>query len=74
MFCIVSRDHYFTMVSWQNNTHVLVAWMNRPQNVSILLICDASSDVISDRCKQVILIYFSTSNISISKVLMSLSM
>ncbi|XP_053385906.1 dipeptidyl peptidase 4-like isoform X1 [Mercenaria mercenaria] len=36
-----NKDHYFTTVSWQDETHVLISWMNRAQNLSILSMCDA---------------------------------
>ncbi|XP_060571687.1 dipeptidyl peptidase 4-like isoform X1 [Ruditapes philippinarum] len=34
-------DHYFTRVTWQNDDHVQIIWLNRPQNMSIITICSA---------------------------------
>ncbi|XP_060593253.1 inactive dipeptidyl peptidase 10-like isoform X2 [Ruditapes philippinarum] len=36
----VNTEYYVTSVTWKDSTHVLVTWLNRPQNVSILTICD----------------------------------
>lgn len=41
-------DHYFTTVTWQNSDNVLISWLNRAQNVSILSICS----VLSQKCKE----------------------
>uniref|UniRef100_A0A8D3DUW3 Inactive dipeptidyl peptidase 10-like n=1 Tax=Scophthalmus maximus TaxID=52904 RepID=A0A8D3DUW3_SCOMX len=45
------RDFYVTMVKWISNTHLAVRWVNRPQNVSLLTVCDATLGV----CLQVAL-------------------
>uniref|UniRef100_A0A8D3CSC1 Inactive dipeptidyl peptidase 10-like n=1 Tax=Scophthalmus maximus TaxID=52904 RepID=A0A8D3CSC1_SCOMX len=39
------RDFYVTMVKWISNTHLAVRWVNRPQNVSLLTVCDATLGV-----------------------------
>ncbi|XP_040887999.1 inactive dipeptidyl peptidase 10-like [Toxotes jaculatrix] len=36
------RDFYVTMVKWISNTHLAVRWLNRPQNNSLLTVCDAT--------------------------------
>uniref|UniRef100_A0A3P9CFI4 Uncharacterized protein n=1 Tax=Maylandia zebra TaxID=106582 RepID=A0A3P9CFI4_9CICH len=36
------RDFYITMVKWISNTHLVVQWLNRPQNASLLTVCDAT--------------------------------
>ena len=44
------RDHYFTTVSWANDEEVMVSWLNRHQNVSMLSFCQVASNV---SCKTV---------------------
>uniref|UniRef100_A0A4W6DJC6 Dipeptidyl peptidase like 10 n=1 Tax=Lates calcarifer TaxID=8187 RepID=A0A4W6DJC6_LATCA len=39
------RDFYVTMVKWISNTHLAVRWLNRPQNTSLLTVCDATIGV-----------------------------
>ncbi|CAB1327954.1 unnamed protein product, partial [Coregonus sp. 'balchen'] len=36
------REHYVGMVKWISNTHAAVRWLNRPQNMSFLTVCDAT--------------------------------
>uniref|UniRef100_A0A3Q1B579 Dipeptidyl-peptidase 10 (inactive) n=1 Tax=Amphiprion ocellaris TaxID=80972 RepID=A0A3Q1B579_AMPOC len=36
------RDFYVTMVKWISDTHLAVRWINRPQNASLLTVCDAT--------------------------------
>ncbi|XP_023282846.1 inactive dipeptidyl peptidase 10-like isoform X1 [Seriola lalandi dorsalis] len=36
------RDFYVTMVKWISNTHVAVRWLSRPQNASLMTVCDAT--------------------------------
>uniref|UniRef100_A0A3Q4HK47 Inactive dipeptidyl peptidase 10-like n=1 Tax=Neolamprologus brichardi TaxID=32507 RepID=A0A3Q4HK47_NEOBR len=36
------QDFYITMVKWISNTHLAVQWLNRPQNASLLTVCDAT--------------------------------
>ncbi|KAG7272989.1 hypothetical protein CRUP_010173 [Coryphaenoides rupestris] len=40
------REHYITMVTWATRERVAVRWLNRPQNTSVLTLCD----VITARC------------------------
>ncbi|XP_068612693.1 inactive dipeptidyl peptidase 10-like [Brachionichthys hirsutus] len=43
------RDFYITMVKWISNTHLAVRWLNRPQNASLLTLCDATIGVCLQR-------------------------
>ncbi|XP_030604533.1 inactive dipeptidyl peptidase 10-like isoform X2 [Archocentrus centrarchus] len=43
------RDFYVTMVKWISNTHLAVRWLNRPQNASLLTVCDATIGVCLQR-------------------------
>ncbi|ELU01683.1 hypothetical protein CAPTEDRAFT_228215 [Capitella teleta] len=38
---IGEQDFYLNTVTWQDNDHVLVIWSNRPQNKSVVMLCDA---------------------------------
>ncbi|XP_068121285.1 inactive dipeptidyl peptidase 10-like isoform X2 [Hyperolius riggenbachi] len=35
------REYYVTLVSWVTDTGLVVQWLNRSQNLSVLTICDA---------------------------------
>ncbi|XP_026157840.1 inactive dipeptidyl peptidase 10-like [Mastacembelus armatus] len=39
------RDFYITMVKWISNTHLAVRWLNRPQNASLLTVCEVTIGV-----------------------------
>ncbi|XP_038577657.1 inactive dipeptidyl peptidase 10-like isoform X2 [Micropterus salmoides] len=43
------RDFYITMVKWISNTHLAVRWLNRPQNASLLTVCDATIGICLQR-------------------------
>ncbi|XP_028286372.1 inactive dipeptidyl peptidase 10-like [Parambassis ranga] len=43
------RDFYVTMVKWISNTHLAVRWVNRPQNASLLTVCDATIGICLQR-------------------------
>ncbi|CAI5638478.1 unnamed protein product [Oreochromis niloticus] len=43
------RDFYITMVKWISNTHLAVRWLSRPQNASLLTVCDATIGVCLQR-------------------------
>ncbi|XP_034033962.1 inactive dipeptidyl peptidase 10-like isoform X2 [Thalassophryne amazonica] len=43
------RDFYVTMVKWISNTQLAVRWVNRPQNASLLTVCDATLGVCLQR-------------------------
>ncbi|KAJ1175602.1 hypothetical protein NDU88_000889, partial [Pleurodeles waltl] len=55
-----SRDYYITMVKWVSNTKTVVRWLNRPQNVSILTVCETTTGACSKK-------YEITSEIWLSK-------
>uniref|UniRef100_A0A803YJI7 Dipeptidyl peptidase like 10 n=1 Tax=Meleagris gallopavo TaxID=9103 RepID=A0A803YJI7_MELGA len=38
-----SREYYITMVNWVSNTKAVVRWLNRPQNISILTVCETTT-------------------------------
>jgi len=42
---LIHTDHYFTTVSWTSEDEVMVSWLNRHQNVSMLSFCSLSPDV-----------------------------
>uniref|UniRef100_A0A8D0AVT7 Inactive dipeptidyl peptidase 10-like n=1 Tax=Sander lucioperca TaxID=283035 RepID=A0A8D0AVT7_SANLU len=42
-------DFYITMVKWLGNTHLAVRWVNRPQNASVLTVCEATIGVCLQR-------------------------
>ncbi|MGH0123450.1 UNVERIFIED_CONTAM: hypothetical protein FKN15_012541 [Acipenser sinensis] len=44
-----ARDHYVSMVKWISNTKTAVRWLNRPQNVSILTVCDTTTGACSKK-------------------------
>uniref|UniRef100_A0AAY4ES97 Dipeptidyl-peptidase 10 (Non-functional) n=1 Tax=Denticeps clupeoides TaxID=299321 RepID=A0AAY4ES97_9TELE len=44
-----NKEHYVVMVKWVSKTKAAVRWMNRPQNVSILTVCDTTTGACSKR-------------------------
>ncbi|KAM5326093.1 inactive dipeptidyl peptidase 10 isoform 2-T2 [Glossophaga mutica] len=42
-----SREYYITMVKWVSNTKTVVRWLNRPQNISILTLCETTTGACS---------------------------
>ena len=46
--CIFS-DHYVTLVNWLTTEKVLVKWLNRAQNLSIITICST----VTAKCREV---------------------
>uniref|UniRef100_A0A8C3FU83 Dipeptidyl peptidase like 10 n=1 Tax=Chrysemys picta bellii TaxID=8478 RepID=A0A8C3FU83_CHRPI len=44
-----SREYYITMVKWVSNTKTLVRWLNRPQNISILTVCETTTGACSKK-------------------------
>ncbi|EDL39782.1 dipeptidylpeptidase 10 [Mus musculus] len=42
-----SREYYITMVKWVSNTRTVVRWLNRPQNISILTLCESTTGACS---------------------------
>ncbi|XP_052228345.1 dipeptidyl peptidase 4-like [Dreissena polymorpha] len=49
----LKSDYYFTSVTWRDSRHVLVTWLNRHHNVSIVSICDAISTTCWDNFRTV---------------------
>ncbi|XP_037552726.1 inactive dipeptidyl peptidase 10 [Nematolebias whitei] len=43
------RDFYVTMVKWISKKHLVVRWLNRFQNASLLTVCDAAAGVCHQR-------------------------
>ncbi|XP_073419557.1 inactive dipeptidyl peptidase 10-like [Dendrobates tinctorius] len=37
------KDYYITLVMWVTNTQLALQWLNRPQNLSLLTICDTTT-------------------------------
>lgn len=52
-FCFQTREYYITMVKWVSNTRTVVRWLNRPQNISILTVCESTTGA----CSRVSFIY-----------------
>ncbi|XP_038278281.1 inactive dipeptidyl peptidase 10 isoform X2 [Dermochelys coriacea] len=44
-----SREYYITMVKWVSNTKTVVRWLNRPQNISILTVCETTTGACSKK-------------------------
>ncbi|NXC17067.1 DPP10 peptidase, partial [Corythaeola cristata] len=42
-----SREYYITMVKWVSNTKAVVRWLNRPQNISVLTVCETTTGACS---------------------------
>uniref|UniRef100_A0ACB8G1G0 Inactive dipeptidyl peptidase 10 n=1 Tax=Sphaerodactylus townsendi TaxID=933632 RepID=A0ACB8G1G0_9SAUR len=42
-----SREYYIMMVKWISNTKTVVRWLNRPQNLSILTVCETTTGACS---------------------------
>jgi len=40
---LTDMDHYFTTVGWVSDSEVMISWLNRHQNVSVLSFCDAAA-------------------------------
>ena len=40
-----SSDHYLMGVTWKDSSQFLATWLNRPQNISLLAIYDATRGV-----------------------------
>uniref|UniRef100_A0AAV2K0Y0 Uncharacterized protein n=1 Tax=Knipowitschia caucasica TaxID=637954 RepID=A0AAV2K0Y0_KNICA len=45
----IKRDFYVSMVKWLSSERVVVSWVDRAQNKSILSLCDASSGACSKK-------------------------
>uniref|UniRef100_A0A8D2KSQ4 Dipeptidyl peptidase like 10 n=1 Tax=Varanus komodoensis TaxID=61221 RepID=A0A8D2KSQ4_VARKO len=42
-----SREYYIMMVKWVSNTKTVVRWLNRPQDLSILTVCETTTGACS---------------------------
>ncbi|KAH0621348.1 hypothetical protein JD844_022522 [Phrynosoma platyrhinos] len=42
-----TREYYIMMVKWVSNTKTVVRWLNRPQNLSILTVCETTTGACS---------------------------
>ena len=42
---LFSSDHYLMGVTWKDSSQFLATWLNRPQNISLLAIYDATRGV-----------------------------
>lgn len=41
----LSRDYYFTTIAWATDDEVMIAWLNRHQNVSQLSFCNITAGI-----------------------------
>ena len=51
-YCSFVSEYYVTTVVWRDVGHVTIAWLNRPQNVSLITICNVNNGGI---CYEVII-------------------
>ncbi|KAL4623688.1 inactive dipeptidyl peptidase 10-like isoform X1 [Arapaima gigas] len=49
-----SRNYYISMVSWISSTRLAVRWVNRPQNQSVLCVCEATTGACSEKHKMAV--------------------
>ncbi|XP_021342570.1 dipeptidyl peptidase 4-like isoform X6 [Mizuhopecten yessoensis] len=42
-----NKEYYFTFVQWRDDNYVLISWMNRAQNKSVITVCNAETGVCS---------------------------
>ncbi|XP_062977522.1 inactive dipeptidyl peptidase 10-like [Elgaria multicarinata webbii] len=45
------REYYITMVKWVARSRLAVRWLNRPQNMSVLGLCEAATGVCTEKYK-----------------------
>ncbi|XP_060128028.1 dipeptidyl aminopeptidase-like protein 6 isoform X3 [Zootoca vivipara] len=45
------REYYITMVKWVGHSRLAVRWLNRPQNMSVLSLCEAATGACTERYK-----------------------
>ncbi|MBN3307412.1 DPP10 peptidase, partial [Amia calva] len=57
-----AREHYVVMVKWISNTKTAVRWINRPQNISILTVCDTTIGACSKKHEETSEIWLSKQN------------
>ncbi|XP_052386852.1 inactive dipeptidyl peptidase 10-like isoform X9 [Carassius gibelio] len=56
------REHYVVMVKWISKTKTAVRWLNRPQNISILTVCDSTTGACIKRHEETSDIWLSRQN------------
>ncbi|XP_056127323.1 inactive dipeptidyl peptidase 10-like isoform X1 [Rhinichthys klamathensis goyatoka] len=56
------REHYVVMVKWISKTKTAVRWLNRPQNVSILTVCDSTTGACIKRHEETSEVWLSKQN------------
>uniref|UniRef100_A0ACB8ELE8 Uncharacterized protein n=1 Tax=Sphaerodactylus townsendi TaxID=933632 RepID=A0ACB8ELE8_9SAUR len=45
------REYYITMVKWVTQSQLAVRWLNRPQNVSVLTLCETTTGACTEKYK-----------------------
>ncbi|XP_077184682.1 inactive dipeptidyl peptidase 10-like isoform X2 [Paroedura picta] len=45
------REYYITMVKWVAQSRLAVRWLNRPQNMSVLSLCEATTGACAEKYK-----------------------
>ncbi|XP_062827006.1 inactive dipeptidyl peptidase 10 isoform X2 [Anolis carolinensis] len=45
------REYYITMVKWVTHSQLAVRWLNRPQNMSVLSLCEAAAGTCTEKYK-----------------------
>ncbi|XP_066470740.1 inactive dipeptidyl peptidase 10-like [Tiliqua scincoides] len=45
------REYYITMVKWVTRSRLAVRWLNRPQNMSVLSLCEAATGACIEKYK-----------------------
>ncbi|KAL8163655.1 UNVERIFIED_CONTAM: hypothetical protein K2H54_032475 [Gekko kuhli] len=45
------REYYVTMVKWVTQSRLAVRWLNRPQNMSMLSLCEAATGACTEKYK-----------------------
>ncbi|XP_052421477.1 inactive dipeptidyl peptidase 10-like isoform X4 [Carassius gibelio] len=56
------REHYVVMVKWISKTKTAVRWLNRPQNISILTVCDSTTGACIKRHEETSDVWLSRQN------------
>ncbi|XP_064155114.1 inactive dipeptidyl peptidase 10 [Anguilla rostrata] len=49
-----TRNYYISMVKWISSTRLAVRWLNRPQNQSVLSVCEATTGACSEKHKMAV--------------------
>nr|XP_015199530.1 PREDICTED: inactive dipeptidyl peptidase 10-like isoform X1 [Lepisosteus oculatus] len=51
---IRAREYYISMVTWVSSTRLAVRWLNRPQNQSVLTVCEATTGACLEKYKSAV--------------------